>query len=128
MPASPRRTSAPLSPRRTALSNSSSLAHSPARPRSIGPQTPGTPTSAAPPGLPVRCASRAPLAFPALALSVPVSLRIWTLLTAGSNKPPPRQLKPLVGESRPPPDRRPVVQQRLTALQERDLVIAAEGG
>src|SRR4051794_36885289 len=125
MPASPRRTSAPLSPRSTALSNSSSLAHSPARPRSTGPETLGTRTSPATPGLLPRCASRAPLAFPAPALFVPVSLRIWTLLTPGSNKPPPRQLKPLVGESRPPPDRMPVVQQRLTALQERDLVIAA---
>src|SRR5437899_1238050 len=74
MPASPRRTSVPLSPRRTALSNSSSLARSPARPRSTGPETPGTRT---------RCGSRAPLAFRALALSAPVSPRIWTLLTAG---------------------------------------------
>src|SRR6266851_5653596 len=83
MPASPRRTSAPLSPRRTALSNSSSLAHSLARPRSIGPEPPRTRTSSATPGLPARWASRAPLAFPALALSGSASLRIWTLLTAG---------------------------------------------
>src|SRR5690348_15967228 len=33
-----------------------------------------------------------------------------------------------MGESRPPPDRSPVVQHRLTALQERNLVIAAERG
>jgi RNA polymerase primary sigma factor len=45
-----------------------------------------------------------------------------------SNKPPPTQLKSRVGESRSPPDRGQVVQQRLTALQERDLVIAAERG
>src|SRR3989440_6276400 len=81
MPASPRRTSAPLSPRRTALSNSSSLAHSLARPRSTGPEPPGTRTSPTP-GLPARCASRAPLAFPGLVLSGSVSLRICTLLTA----------------------------------------------
>src|SRR5216683_3334794 len=42
MPASPRRTSAPLSPRRAAASNSSSLAHSPARPRSTGPRIAAT--------------------------------------------------------------------------------------
>src|SRR5256886_1572627 len=81
MPASPRRTSALLSPRRTALSNSLSRAHSLARPRSTGPGPPGTRASPTP-GLPARCASRAPLAFPALVLSGSVSLRICTLLTA----------------------------------------------
>src|SRR6266576_5348033 len=81
MPASPRRTSALLSPRRTALSNSLSRAHSLARPRSTGPGPPGTRASPTP-GLPARCASRAPLAFLALVLSGSVSLRICTLLTA----------------------------------------------
>src|SRR5882724_13479051 len=64
MPASPRRTSAPLSPRRTALSNSSSFAHSRARPRSTGPEMPRTRSSSA-------------------ALGLSVSLRTWRLLTAG---------------------------------------------
>src|SRR4029078_8761048 len=45
-----------------------------------------------------------------------------------SNKPPPRQLKPRVGVLSPPPGGMPVVHERLTALQERDLVIAAERG
>jgi len=58
-----------------------------------------------------------------------VWLRIWTLLTRESNKPPRANFKPGVGESRSSPERGwPVVQQRLTALQERDLVIAAESG
>src|SRR6476619_6096041 len=128
MPASPRRTSAPLSPRRTALSNSSSLADSLARPRSNGPETPGTRTSSTAPGLPARCPSRAPLASRALALSVSVSLRTWTVLTADPISRGRADASPEWENRDLLPNGGPVVQQRLTAWQERDLVIAAESG